>query len=153
MHGPCGIITAVDGGFPADVVQRMRQGDATIARTMRSTRRRAVSARDTWDLVLTVARLIGQRDDAACLVQVPYAAEAGDDGRREHLWFRIVEQEGDGVIAELAHAPRVAQGLTPGHRETIVRDDITDWLVMTPIGPLGTDDIDAVHDFVDQLGG
>jgi uncharacterized protein YegJ (DUF2314 family) len=153
MPGPCGVIAAVDGGFPTDVLQRMRQGDASIARTMRSTRRRAVSARDTWDLVLTVARLIGQRDDAACLVQVPYAAEDDANGRREHLWFRIVDQDGQSVIAELAHAPRVAQGLTPGHRETIARDDITDWLVMTPIGPLGTDDIDAIHDFVDQLGG
>ena len=149
----CAIITGTEELFPRELVSRLRRGDATIVRTVRSTRRRAEMAQTTWSLLLELAVRVGDREDAACLAQIPFADPSDPDGRREHLWFRIVEVEGSAAVGQLAHAPRVAEGIGPRHREAIACEDVTDWLILTPVGPLSPGDEEAVRDFLHQLGG
>ena len=51
----------------------------------------------------------------------------------------------------LAHQPHVVDTLNEGHQESFVRDDITDWVVLTPVGPLGPSDMESIELFTEQI--
>jgi uncharacterized protein YegJ (DUF2314 family) len=55
------------------------------------------------------------------------------------------------VVGALAHTPRFSTSLPEGHEEKLSVDDITDWVVMTPVGPMGPTDSDAIADFLSQF--
>ena len=57
----------------------------------------------------------------------------------------------DSITGELAHKPALVTSLEEGHREEIIKDDITDWIVMTPVGPLGPSDAEAIRVFLSQF--
>ena len=84
-------------------------------------------------------------------MQVPWAQADDEEAPREYLWFRIVEVNGEEVVGELAHKPDLVTTLVNGQKETIAKTDITDWVLMTPVGPMGPSDADAINDFLDQF--
>ena len=85
------------------------------------------------------------------MVQVPWAQIDDDEAPREYLWFRIVEVNGKEVVGELAHEPDIVKNLSEGQKETIAKTDITDWVLMTPVGPMGPADADAINEFLEQF--
>jgi uncharacterized protein YegJ (DUF2314 family) len=108
-------------------------------------------ARNRWDVLLRSAKEIGTSEHATCMVQIPWSHDQGEDSPREYLWFRVVEVRGESVVGELAHAPMYATSLQDCHREEVASEDITDWVLMTPVGPMGPSDADAINDFLDQF--
>lgn len=137
--------------YPQDALNLLRNGDVPIPKTLRSTSRRAVMARNRWDVLLRSAKEIGTSEHATCMVQIPWSHDQGEDSPREYLWFRVVEVRGESVVGELAHAPMYATSLQDCHREEVASEDITDWVLMTPVGPMGPSDADAIDDFLDQF--
>lgn len=136
---------------PTEALETLRNGDVPIPKTHRSTKRAAEQARLRWDVLIRSATQIGSSEHATCMVQIPWSNTQDEDAPREYLWFRVVEVQGQTVVGELAHQPQYADSLEDGHRECVSSDDIADWVLMTPVGPLGPNDADAIEDFLDQF--
>ena len=136
---------------PYDALTTLHKGETAVIKTLRSTERSAKMAQDNWELLLRTATQIGESEHAGCLVQVPWSKADDEDAPREYLWFRIVEVNGDSVTGELAHDPSFANSVSEGHQEIIEKTDVTDWVLMTPVGPMGTSDADAINDFLEQF--
>ena len=136
---------------PIDALNTLRIGDVPIPKTLRSTTRSATLARNRWDVLLRSASQIGTSEHATCMVQVPWSHTKDEDSPREYLWFRVVEVHGQSIVGELAHQPQYVTTLEDGHREDVTSEDITDWMLMTPVGPMGPSDADAINDFLDQF--
>jgi uncharacterized protein YegJ (DUF2314 family) len=150
---PSVAICSSDGTLvhPYDALITLRQGSTAVLKTLRATERSAKIAQDKWELLLQTATQIGKNEHAGCLVQVPWAQADDEEAPREYLWFRIVEVNGEEVVGELAHKPDLVTTLVNGQKETIAKTDITDWVLMTPVGPMGPSDADAINDFLDQF--
>lgn len=150
---PSAVITSPSGDSlsPQLALQILQGGSTAIAKSVRSTNRRAALAKKGWRLFLDVAKQIGASEHAACLVQVPFTHTEEEDSPTEYLWFTVVGMEKETVVAELAHTPTFATSISSGHSETFGIDDITDWLVMTPIGPLDPSDLEAIEMFKNQM--
>ena len=150
---PSVAIVSSDGSsvYPLDALNNLRTGEIAVAKTLRYTQRKASIARDQWDLLVRAAQHIGSSEHATCMVQVPWSNVDDEDAPREYLWFRIVEVKDRTVVGELAHKPQYATGLPERHREDMHPDDITDWLLMTPVGPMGPDDAEAIDEFLTQF--
>jgi len=150
---PSVAICSSDGTLvhPYDALITLRQGSTAVLKTLRATERSAKIAQDKWELLLQTATQIGKNEHAGCLVQVPWAQADDEEAPREYLWFRIVEVNGEEVVGELAHKPDLVTTLVDGQKETIAKTDITDWVLMTPVGPMGPSDADAINDFLDQF--
>lgn len=137
--------------YPHDALAILQMGETAVMKTLRSTNRRATLAKSKWALLLKAANNIGTSEHATCLAQVPWSNNEDEDSPREYLWFRIVEISTDTITGELAHKPTLVTSLEEGHREEIIKGDITDWVVMTPVGPMGPGDAEAIDDFLDQF--
>lgn len=150
---PSVVLTSHDGAsvFPHDALRILNAGETTVMKTLRSTIRRATIAKSQWNLFVNAAKHIGASEHATCLVQIPWSNAEDEDSPREYLWFRIVETINDTITGELAHKPALVASLEEGHREEINQDDITDWIVMTPVGPMGPSDAEAINEFLDQF--
>jgi uncharacterized protein YegJ (DUF2314 family) len=152
-HEPSVVLTSHDGTsvFPHDALHILKIGDTSVMKTLRSTNRRATIAKSHWNLFVNAAKHIGASEHATCLAQIPWSNAEDEDSPREYLWFRIVETNKDSITGVLAHKPALVTSLVEGHREEMNQDDITDWIVMTPVGPLGPSDAEAIEDFIDQF--
>ncbi len=137
--------------YPHDALTILQMGETAVMKTLRSTNRRATLAKSKWTLLLKAAKNIGTSEHATCLAQVPWSNNEDENSPREYLWFRIVEISTDTITGELAHKPALVTSLEEGHREEIIKADITDWVVMTPVGPMGPGDAEAIDDFLDQF--
>ncbi|HIB01871.1 MAG TPA: DUF2314 domain-containing protein, partial [Phycisphaerales bacterium] len=136
---------------PYEALNAVRAGDTVVAKTSRSTRRQAALAGGSWDLFLKAAQQIGENEHAACMVQVPWTNSEEEDSPCEYLWFRVTKVEPPSIVGMLAHKPRFALSLSEGHQETLCVDDITDWIVITPVGPMGPDESEAIGEFLLQF--
>lgn len=136
---------------PIEALNLLRGGDVPIPKTLRSTTRSAVLARNRWDVLLRSASQIGASEHATCMVQIPWSHSQDADSPREYLWFRVVEVQGQSIVGELAHQPQYATTLEDCHKEKVTVEDITDWVIMTPVGPMGPSDANAIDDFLDQF--
>jgi uncharacterized protein YegJ (DUF2314 family) len=150
---PSAVITSHDGTslFPQNALGILQVGETAVMRTKRSTNRRATIAKSQWSLFVTAAKQIGASEHATCLAQIPWSNTEEEDTPREYLWFRVVEIHQDSMTGELAHKPALVTSLEEGHREQFDLEDITDWIVMTPVGPMGPSDAQAIEEFLDQF--
>lgn len=133
---------------PIEALQSMRSGNTSIIKSQRSTSRQANIAQSQWDTLIKAAEHIGESDHATCLVQVPWSNSEDEDSPHEYLWFRVVKVGKNGVIGELAHKPSEVTSLIEGHREQLISSDVTDWVVMTPVGPMGPLDAESIEEFL-----
>jgi len=152
-NNPSVSVTSHDGTtlFPAIALQSLQSGQSSVMKSTRSTNRQASIAKQQWKLFLRAAEQIGESEHATCLVQVPWTNNEDEDAPREYLWFHVIETNQGNVEGKLAHTPALVTSLQEGHQETIGIDDISDWLVMTPVGPMGPSDAEAIDSFVDQF--
>jgi uncharacterized protein YegJ (DUF2314 family) len=152
---PSVVIASHDGVavYPNDALNTLHLGETAVMKTLRSTNRRSLLAKTQWSLLVKTATHIGESEHAACLVQVPWANTEDEDAPREYLWFRVVEANTSSVTGELAHKPALVTSLKEKHREEIKPDEITDWVLMTPVGPMGPGDAEAIDEFLEQFKG
>ncbi len=137
--------------FPEDALQTLNLGETAVMKTTRSTNRQSLLARNQWGLLVKTVNQIGESEHATCLVQVPWSNTEDPEAPREYLWFKVVEANNNQIVGELAHKPALVTRLEEGHRENIVQDDLSDWVVVTPVGPMGPGDADAIDNFLDQF--
>jgi uncharacterized protein YegJ (DUF2314 family) len=136
---------------PEDALNALREGGTAVSKTTRYTKMQAALARSTWDLLLEAVVQIGESEHAACLVQVPWTNTEDENSPSEYLWFRVIKVESPTIIGSLAHTPKFAVALSEGHEEKLSIDDVTDWVVMTPVGPMGPSDSEAIAEFLSQF--
>jgi len=136
---------------PIKVLEQLRSTSTAIAKSLRSTNRRASLANRGWGLLLTAAHRIGNSEHATCMVQIPFSHSEDEDAPHEYLWFSIEEVNGNEVKAKLAHQPMYVTSIPEGHQETFKPEDVTDWVIMTPVGPLGPSDTEAIELFLTQI--
>ncbi len=136
---------------PLQTLELLRSSQTAIAKTRRSTNRRRELAHQNWEAFIEVAKNVGRGDHAACMVQVPWANNEESDAPREYLWFTVDSVNEQNIETTLAHQPHVVDTLNQGHQESFVRDDITDWVVLTPVGPLGPSDMESIELFTEQI--
>jgi uncharacterized protein YegJ (DUF2314 family) len=150
---PSAVITSHDGTalFPQNALGILKVGETAVMRTKRSTSRKASIAKSQWSLFVNAAKQIGASEHATCLAQIPWSNTQEEDAPREYLWFRIVDVNQDSMTGELAHKPALVTSLEEGHQEEIDLEDITDWIVMTPVGPMGPSDARAIEEFLGQF--
>jgi uncharacterized protein YegJ (DUF2314 family) len=150
---PSTSIVSPDGATicPEDALNALREGGTAVSKTTRYTKMQAALARSTWDLLLEAVVQIGESEHAACLVQVPWTNTEDENSPSEYLWFRVIKVESPTIIGSLAHTPKFAVSLSEGHEEKLSIDDVTDWVVMTPVGPMGPSDSEAIAEFLSQF--
>ena len=136
---------------PIIVLEQLRSTNTAIAKSLRSTNRRASLANRGWELLLTAAHRIGKSEHATCMVQIPFSHAENEDTPHEYLWFSIEEVHGNEIKAKLAHQPMYVTSIPEGHQETFKPEDVTDWVIMTPVGPLGPSDTEAIELFLTQI--
>ena len=140
-HDPC----------PIEVLELLRAGHTSVARTKRFTQRQSAFARKEWKLFLSIAQMVGKSEHATCMIQVPWTKTGDEDGPREYLWFNVDKVNEERVAATLAHPPKFVNTIDAEHSDVFSVEDITDWVVMTPIGPLGPSDTEAINLFATQM--
>jgi len=150
---PSTSIVSPDGATicPEGSLNALREGGTAVSKTTRYTKMQAALARSTWDLLLEAVVQIGESEHAACLVQVPWTNTEDENSPSEYLWFRVIKVETPTIIGSLAHEPKFAISLSEGHKEKLSIDDVTDWVVMTPVGPMGPSDSEAIAEFLCQF--
>ena len=108
-------------------------------------------AQSQWGLFIKAVKHIAESEHAACLAQVAWSNAEDEDSPREYLWFRITGVAGETLTGELAHKPTLVTSLDEGHREEITQGEISDWVLMTPVGPMGPSDAESIELFLDQF--
>ena len=150
---PSVVIASHDGSmvYPQDALNTLHAGETTVMKTVRSTNRQTLLATTQWNLFVKAVGLIGNNEHATCLAQVPWANSEDKEAPREYLWFRVTETDNQLVTGKLAHQPAIVTSLIEGQQETITKDDISDWVLMTPVGPLGPSDCESIELFISQI--
>jgi len=139
--------------YPQDALETLNLGETAVMKTLRSTNRKSLLAKSQWNLLVKAAISIGESEHATCLIQIPWANTENEDTPREYLWFKVLEARTDSITCELAHKPALVTSLEEGHKENVTPDDITDWVLMTPVGPMGPGDAEAIDEFLEQFKG
>ncbi|MDP7008478.1 MAG: DUF2314 domain-containing protein [Phycisphaerales bacterium] len=150
---PSVAVVSPDGAtlYPQLALSALHEGQTAVAKTSRFTARQSTLAKKEWALFLDAAAQIGESEHAACMVQVPWTNTEDEDSPSEYLWFHAKTVEPPHIVGKLAHDPKFAVSLKEGHEEMIRVEDITDWVVMTPVGPMGPGDSEAIGEFLTQF--
>ena len=81
--------------------------------------------------------------DLPTVVKLGYEMEGGSPGECEHLWFAVHQVLGDTVDATLANAPHRVPSLTAGQRGEFELERLTDWMILSPEGPMTPRNVSA----------
>jgi len=92
-------------------------------------------ARDTYNVLQS---LLEEFDEIPCqaLAKIGYVVDGGGPTDREHMWFEIHKAEPDGLDATLINSPFNIEGMKAGDRRKHDIALLTDWMIMTPAGPI-----------------
>lgn len=72
-----------------------------------------------------------------CVVKLGYpTAGAADPSDREHLWFEVHGVADGSIDATLVNQPHNVPSMNEGDRGTHSPELLSDWMIMTPIGPI-----------------
>ena len=64
-----------------------------------------------------------------------------EDNCREHIWFEILDIQGDRFKARLTQEPYYVSGVHEGYECEFGPEDLTDWLIFTPERRISPDDV------------
>jgi uncharacterized protein YegJ (DUF2314 family) len=103
----------------------------------------AERARATLDVFKGLVAEFGPTD-LPTMAKISYAT-AGDPTGREHLWFEVHGFDGDRIDATLANQPFDVPALQQGARGWHPVADVSDWLVMSPAGPMTPRNLSAAR--------
>jgi uncharacterized protein YegJ (DUF2314 family) len=150
---PSVVVTSENGTTlcPIEPLNVLRTGETAVIKTIRSTNRQTTIATSQWNLFVQAVTHIGDNEHATCLAQVPWSNTQEEDSLREYLWFRVTRANDAALTGVLAHTPSLVTSLKEGHTEEITKEDISDWVLMTPVGPMGPSDAEAIEEFLDQF--
>jgi uncharacterized protein YegJ (DUF2314 family) len=83
--------------------------------------------------------------DLPALVKLGYTVDGGASEDREHLWFAVHQVLGDKVDATLANSPHRVSSLAAGQRGEFGLDRLTDWMILSPEGPMTPRNVSAAR--------
>jgi uncharacterized protein YegJ (DUF2314 family) len=83
--------------------------------------------------------------DRHALVKLGYEVEGGTASDREHLWFMVHAFRDNTVNATLVNAPHRVPSLQEGVRAEFGLDRLTDWVLLSPEGPMTPRNITAAR--------
>lgn len=81
--------------------------------------------------------------DLPTMVKLGYEVEGGTPTDSEHLWFSVHQVRADKVDATLANAPHRVPSLTAGQRGEFGLERLTDWMILSPEGPMTPRNVSA----------
>lgn len=116
-------------------LQRVAPEQGVLAFSAAATELMAQRARSTLKFL---AGLLEEFEDLDLpkLVKLGYPVDGGDSEDREHLWFEIHRLGTDKIEATLVNEPFNIAELEAGDRGEHAADLVTDWQILTPIGPI-----------------
>ena len=143
--------------WPHEVIDRLVRDEAGVYMTTRATERQGKLARASWDQLATAFASVrdlpvGENGEP----RMKFGVKAGfrkddDDGGREHLWFEALTFECERVEGKLVNQPLAITQLTRGDRTWIDRDQVSDWIVVTPTASFRPTDVAAMWRAVDEI--
>ena len=92
-------------------------------------------ARETFPVLREIARETAEFK-LPVLVKLGYAVDGGEPDDREHLWFEVHELGAESVDATLVNSPFRIARMQEGDRDTHSIAGLSDWMVLTPFGPI-----------------
>lgn len=144
--------------WPRDVTERLMRDEAGVYMTARATERQARLARSAWDQLATAfaATECLRNGCAQCDEPVVFGVKAGfdvdgEEGSREHVWFRVRRFAAETVEGELLNQPFALPNLSKGDAVWIGRAQVSDWRVMTPDGCFGPNLVTSMWRAIDRI--
>lgn len=96
----------------------------------------AERARHTFGLFRTLLGELAEFE-LPCLVKLGYpTGQAANPSCREHLWFEVHGVTQDSIDATLVNQPHDVPSMNQGDRGNHSPELLSDWTIMTPIGPI-----------------
>ncbi|HOB73746.1 MAG TPA: DUF4026 domain-containing protein [Phycisphaerae bacterium] len=95
----------------------------------------AERARGTYRLFQELVAELAEFEFPA-LVKLGYPMDGGGGDGQEHLWFEVHECLAGHVDATLVNTPIAVAGLQEGRRALHPVEYLSDWVIMTPLGPI-----------------
>lgn len=89
--------------------------------------------------------------DFPALVKLGFRVDGGAEGEREHLWFQVHGFPPDAVDATLVNAPFRIARLKEGDRGVHPLELLTDWVILTPEGPIDPRQTRTLRDLRERL--
>ncbi|MCA9290923.1 MAG: DUF4026 domain-containing protein [Phycisphaerales bacterium] len=144
--------------WPENVILRLEGDEGILYMTARATERRARLARATWSqmamaFAATPPELRPPSSEPAVVfvIKAGFAPDDDESVDREHLWFEVHRIDGDRAEGMLLNEPLGAVGLRHGDQRWIERDQCSDWLVMTRLGPCEPSRADQLWGLVERV--
>jgi hypothetical protein len=79
------------------------------------------------------------------VMKLGYEVDGDGPTNREHLWFEVHRVWDDRVDATLANAPHRISRMAPGQRGEHSLERLTDWMILSPEGPMTPRNISAAR--------
>jgi uncharacterized protein YegJ (DUF2314 family) len=117
-------------------------GNFVINFSAQATEQMAGRARQTLDVFQSLIAEFGP--DLPNGLKIGYPT-ASDPTGREHLWFEVHGFDGERVDATLMNQPFDVPSLQQGQRGWHPVADVTDWIVMSPAGPMTPRNLSAAR--------
>jgi uncharacterized protein YegJ (DUF2314 family) len=95
----------------------------------------AERARKTYPVLQEIAAEMAEFE-LPVLVKIGYVVDGGGPDEREHLWFMVHDMRQDTIDATLANQPYEIARMNEGDRGDHPVEQLTDWMVLTPYGPI-----------------
>jgi uncharacterized protein YegJ (DUF2314 family) len=92
-------------------------------------------ARNTFDLFIQFMEEF-REFEVQPLVKLGYVVDGGDENEREHLWFEVHAVGKKKLDATLINEPFGIERMKAGQRASHSVDLLTDWQILTPLGPI-----------------
>lgn len=143
--------------WPRRVTEKLMRDEAGVYMTRRATERQAKLARATWGQLATAfASVVHLPSEESASPTTVFGIKAGfteddDETSREHLWFEIHRFNAERVEGELVNQPLAVRRLRKGDRVWIDREQVSDWMVMTPEGSFGPNDLASLWRAIDEV--
>lgn len=101
------------------------------------TRNMEIMAQNQWKYVVQALQLNGfdhHQYDIVAKVGLPIVNEKDNSSEidKEHIWFEVIEADGDGFTGRLTQAPFYIPDIKEGDVKKLSLDMISDWAIYTP---------------------
>ncbi|MCI0675029.1 MAG: DUF4026 domain-containing protein [Phycisphaerales bacterium] len=136
--------------WPQTAVEAFERGDAIVFRGDGASQARARLARQRWDDLATAFAAMSRHpeflkgDRVAFGIKAGFAADDGDPDHREHIWLKPRRFDGDRAEVEVVSEPLTIATLQVGSIIEVKREALSDWLINTPAGRFGPNNIPAM---------
>jgi hypothetical protein len=129
---------------PSRFLSRSLENGSVLSFSKVATALMSARARQTVSVFRTLSEEFDSLELPA-LVKLGYEVEGGAEGDQEHLWFAVHRVLGDTVDATLTNEPHRVPALKAGQRAEWPLERLTDWVILSPEGPMTPRNISAAR--------